>query len=154
MVAWCHFCFCNDSSEFSFVSVPVVSCLRLARISEPPQAPSQFTSTTSSYALLSCPVQTCIIYPPCMLTSECILVSPFECMSIWQNIWKGFAGNVLLGYYDSMLDLLPKTFLRMQDWAVIIQTLYLQWNTYFETKKHCQVPQNLMTPHFTVWSTC
>lgn len=53
---------------FFCVSVsPVVSCLRLARIGEPPQAPSPSTPTTSSYALLSCPVQACIIYPPACL---------------------------------------------------------------------------------------
>lgn len=53
-----------------FVSF-VVSCLRLARSSEPPHDSPSSTPhpqphpllTTSSCTLLSCPVQTCIIYP-------------------------------------------------------------------------------------------
>ncbi len=67
---WVCFCVC--------VSL-VVSCLRLARISEPPQAPSPSSPSTSSHGLLPCTVQACIIYPPACLPLCALWSAPSEC---------------------------------------------------------------------------
>lgn len=77
---WVFLCVCVS---------PVVSCLRLARISEPPQAPGPSTPTISSDALLSCPVQACIIYPPACLLLCASWSAPW---SVWICGWT--CGNV------------------------------------------------------------
>lgn len=98
------FCFDENSSwlvmrlpSFILLSWPgqwvffVMSCVRLARTGEPPQAPSPSTPTASSYALFSCPVQACIIYPPACLPAYASWSAP---LSIWVYYWTG--GQIML----------------------------------------------------------
>lgn len=94
---------------FFCVSVsPVVSCLRLARISEPPQAPQpiHFYHFKLRPSLSSCAGMHYL--PACMPPPyACILVIPWQCMGTWLNTGTGYAdGCVLSVCSDNLCDLL------------------------------------------------
>lgn len=103
LAAWCHFVL-SWPWHWVFFCVcvsPAVSCLRLARISEPPQAPSPSSLTTSSQGLLPCPVQTCIIYPPACLLLCASRSSPLESV-LHEWTW----GQVMCCQYILMTSLI------------------------------------------------